>query len=519
MTLALTQAVCRNRQLWPQAEALCCGERRRDWTQVADRVARLAAGLRAHGMREGDRVGMLALNSDRYVEYYYAVWWGGGAVNPVNVRWSAHEIAYSLDDCDTRILFVDDAFLPMLDKLREKSRSLRTLVYIGDSEVPAGMLSYESLIRDHAPIEDAGRNDGDLAGVFYTGGTTGFPKGVMLSHGNLLSNAMICLMRSPFTVEDHGLLVTPAFHIAGAGMIVRWVLSGSAQTILPSFDAQAVLDAIVRDRVTATFLVPTMLQMVLDHPGSEEYDLSCLGTVVYAGSSISEALLERVLHRLPTSRFFQPFGQTELSPCVTYLTPEYHTPEGRKLGKLRSVGIALPACDVRIVNEDGAELPRGNVGEIVARGPGVMLGYWNKPEETAHALRDGWLHTGDAGYMDEDGFVFIVDRVKDMIISGGENVYSAEVEQALAQHPAVATCAVIGIPSERWGESVHAVVVLRPGHAATAETLTAHCRELIAAYKCPRSYDFREQLPLSGVGKVLKYELRKQYWERSNATA
>lgn len=259
--------------------------------------------------------------------------------------------------------------------------------------------------------------------------------------------------------------------------------------------------------------------MLVDHPAMKKpRDLGALRTIAYGASPISEAVLERAMAALPGVGFVQAYGMTELSPLATLNPASYHTAEGRRLGKLRSAGRASHCTEVRIVDPQGREVPRGTVGEVVVRGPNVMQGYWNQPALTAAALRDGWMHTGDGAWMDDDGFIFIADRLKDMIITGGENVYSAEVENALAQHPAVAACAVIGIPSDEWGESVHAVVVRHPQHELAAEALMAHCRPLIAGYKCPRSVDFVEALPLSGAGKVLKTKLREPFWRNRERT-
>ncbi|MNM65624.1 Long-chain-fatty-acid--CoA ligase [compost metagenome] len=288
--------------------------------------------------------------------------------------------------------------------------------------------------------------------------------------------------------------------------------------MLPTFTPQGMLEAISREGVNEILLAPTMIQMVLDWRDNNpqlaaQYDLSSIRIVGYGASTITQVLLDRACQAFPCAGFSQGYGMTELSPIATTLGPEYHTAEHQKTGKMYSAGKAACCTEVRIVDADDNEVPRGTVGEIAVKGPNVMLGYWKKPEATAEALRNGWMHTGDGGYMDQDGFVYVCDRLKDMIISGGENIYSAEVETAMASHPAVAQGAVIGIPSDRWGETVHAVIVLKPGATATPEEIIAHCRERIAGYKCPRSVEFRDALPLSSVGKVLKTELRKPFWE------
>ncbi|WP_447919787.1 acyl-CoA synthetase [Achromobacter aegrifaciens] len=510
----LTQALHRAVQQKGDGVAVRFGGRQNTFRQLADRVARLAGALQGLGMAPGDRVAILSLNSDRYLEYQMAVPWGGGVLNPCNTRWSESEICYSLDDSGSTILLVDDTFSAMAKALKAKAATVRQIVYCGDGQTPAGMHDYESLIAATAPIADSVRRDDDLAGIFYTGGTTGFPKGVMLSHTNLLNSAMAMRIEGVASPNGTYLHAAPMFHLADMGIAMPHWLEGNAHVVIPAFSPERVLDAIERDRATHMLLVPTMIQMLVDHPSMHQpRDLSSLQAIIYGASSISEAVLERAIIALPGVEFIQAYGMTELSPVATINPAWAHKAEARKLGKLRSGGRATYCTEVRIADSEGREVPLGTVGEVLVRGSNVMLGYWNKPDQTADALRDGWMHTADGGYMDADGFIFIVDRLKDMIISGGENVYSAEVENAVAQHPDVATCAVIGVPSAEWGESVHVVVVLKPDTELSAEALVSHCKTLIAGYKCPRTVEFREALPLSGAGKILKAELRKPFWD------
>jgi len=509
----LTQGLRRAARQQPQHVATIYQGRRRTFAEIADRVARLAGALQKLGMNPGDRVGMLALNSDRYLEYYLAVYWGGGAVNPTNIRASAAEMAYALDDCDTHILIVDDAFVAMIGDLRKRSQGLQTIIYAGDGATPEGMFSYEDLIAATDPVDDAVRSGDDLAGIFYTGGTTGFPKGVMLSHKALYLSALTLLTEGIVAEDGVVLHAAPMFHLAAGVMMNAILLRGATHAIVPSFSPPGVLEAIARNKVTVTMLVPTMIQMTVDYPDFAKFDLSSLKTLIYAASPISEAVLDRASRALPQTNFHHAYGMTELAPIATTLPPWYHTAEGRKLGKVRSAGRPFCCTEVRIVDSLGRELPRGKVGEIAVRSPAVMLGYWRKEKETSTVLRDGWMHTGDGGYMDEDGFIFIMDRIKDMIVTGGENVYSVEVENAVLQHPMVMQCAVIGIPNEQWGEAVHAVIALKAGAAVTTDEIREHCKQLIASYKCPRTVEFCEGLPLSAAGKVLKNKLREPFWE------
>jgi long-chain acyl-CoA synthetase len=375
------------------------------------------------------------------------------------------------------------------------------------------MVSFEDLIAHHAPIADVRRSGSDLAGVFYTGGTTGFPKGVMLSHGGMFSNALAGLAEGMVTEDCVMLHIAPMFHLADIFLINMGLVRGARHVILPTFEPLLALQTIQAETISEIGLVPLMLQLVVDHPRASEYALSSVRQVLYGAAPISETVLDRALKAMPAARFYQAFGQAEVSPVATILPPYFHTQQGRQRGKIRSGGRATFGVEVRIVDERDVELPRGQIGEIIVRGPNVMLGYWNKPAETLLALRGGWMHTGDGGRMDEDGFVFIVDRIKDMIVSGGENVYSAEVENALSHHPSIAACAVIGVPDKKWGERVHAVIVLRSGTTADADELIGHCKALIANYKCPRTMEFRETLPVSAAGKVLKAQLRAPFWE------
>jgi acyl-CoA synthetase (AMP-forming)/AMP-acid ligase II len=503
--MQMTTSLHRMVQQRPDHPLTIFGDRVRTVAESVDRTARFAAALVSLGVGTGDRVGMLSLNSDRYHEYLMATPWAGAVVNPVNIRWSAAEIAYSLEDCGTRVLLIDDAFLPMLPALREQAPILTTVIYCGEGQAPDGLVDYESLVAAHEPLEDANRGGSDLYGVFYTGGTTGFPKGVMLSHDNMMISALAgCATVAALTSEGRNLHSAPMFHLADLAMWNMSLVMGATQVIIPMFTAAGVVHAIESLGATSTLLVPTMIQMLVDSPEAATADLSNLTTMFYGGAPISENLLLRAQKALPAAGFTQGYGMTELAPLATMLTAEDH------LHPLlvRSAGRGTAHVQIRIVDPLGNEVPRGEVGEVAVKGDNVMLGYWEKPEETAAAVRDGWMHTGDGGYMDDAGYVFIVDRIKDMIITGGENVYSAEVENAVAMHEAVASCAVIGVPDETWGELVHAVVVLHPGSSVTPDELRDFARERIANYKVPRSVAFVDALPVSGAGKVLKRELR-----------
>jgi long-chain acyl-CoA synthetase len=490
-------------------------DRNLSFAELADRVARFAGALKAMGVGPGDRVAVLSLNQSRYLETYLAVAWAAGVIVPLNIRWSVSENTDAVRDCRPNVLVVDAAFAASGRQIAAAVGGL-TLVFADDAAVPEadGMADYEQLIAATAPVPDAEARDEDLAGVFYTGGTTGRSKGVMLSHRNLMSNARNMLADGLSTEDVVYLHVAPMFHLANAASMYMHLLSGGSHAFLRTFTPAGVARAIERFGITDVLLVPTMIQMFVDDPTATKHDLASLRRVVYGASPISEAVLDRAMAALPNAQFAQAYGMTELSPCATVLPWKDHIGEGRAKGRHRSGGRPAMMVDVRIVDTQDRPLPPGEVGEIVARGDVVMMGYWERPEETRRAIVDGWMHTGDAGYMDEDGYVYVVDRIKDMIVTGGENVYSAEVENCIAQHPAVAQCAVIGVPSDQWGETVHAVVMRKPGATLTPETLATFCKERIAGYKCPRSVTIQDEpLPLSGAGKILKRELRRPYWE------
>lgn len=516
--MQITSILRRAAQVNPNGIATICatssGERQQSWSQFLARVEKLAGALRDLGMGPGDRVAILSLNSDRYIEYYFATVWGGGAMMPLNVRWAPAECAYALNDAGARILLVDDAFAPAAEAIRAQVGGLETLVFCGDGDTPDGMISYEDMLSAADPATDAGRCDDDMAGIFYTGGTTGFPKGVMLSHRNLYVGGIANAHELNMVDGTIYLHAAPMFHIADLVWFSALTFMAGTHVIIPMFTPDATLEAIEKHRPDQTLLVPVMLQMVLQSERLASTDISSLKQIAYGASPITESVLIDAFAKFPGVAFLQAFGQTELSPVATILPTQYHVLEGPKSGKLRSAGRPTRIAEIRILDENLGEVSRGEVGQIAARGPMTMLGYWNKPEATAETIRDGWLLTGDVGYMDDEGFIFLMDRLKDMIISGGENVYSAEVENALGQHPAVATSAVIGIPSDQWGEQVHAIIILKPDSNASDEQMKAHCHTLIAGFKCPRSIEYRtEPFPLSGANKVLKTELRKPFWE------
>lgn len=494
----------------PAAPATLFEGRARNWGETLGRAARIAGGLQSLGIGAGDRVGVLSANSDDYLALYLAIPWAGAVLVPFNTRWSEAENGFAIDDCAPKLIFVSDDLADSNAALLARC-GVAHLVSLGAPR--PGWLQLADLLA-HEPVEDAGQRGDDLFAIFYTGGTTGRSKGVMLSNHGFTANCRAMRATGLFRTSCRALVVPPLFHLAAAATMSMTMLAGGCAVIGGAFDPAGTLDLIAEAGVTDALLVPTMIQMMLDAPGFDPAKLQHVQRILYGASPIQEATLDRIMAAAPRIDFVQAYGMTELSCTATLLGPDYHRGAHRAAGRHRGAGKPIDIAEIAIVDSDGRFLAAGEVGEIWVRGDGVMLGYWNRPELTAETLHQGWMRTGDGGRIDDHGILYIVDRLKDMIVSGGENVYSGEVESALAQHPSVAQVAVIGVPDARWGERVHAVVVPRPGAAPSEAELVAHCRTLIAGYKCPRSIELRTApLPLSPAGKVLKTELRAPHWE------
>jgi long-chain acyl-CoA synthetase len=510
-------------QLRRDEVAVIDGEVHRTYGELADRLAGLPDGLRALGLAEGDRVAGLFLNSHRHLEMWLGVPGAGMVVNDLNIRLAPAELAFIVDDSGARVLVTDARHWATSCDLLDRCPSLEALVWADDGPPPdGGTVRWDDLCGASGAADDGrwpvASVDGDtLAAISYTGGTTGRPKGVMQTHGNLLANAKHTMLHNPLLPTDRFLHSSPMFHAAGVANIYGLTWVAGTHVIAPGFDAENVGRIIEADRVTVAVLVPTMLNMFLAHPATAGRDLSSWRLLIYAASPIPAELLRRALAALPCE-FSQAYGMTEACPHVAGSTPDDHrrAVEGDPVAvtRLASCGTPSVGIDVEVRREDGSTCDVGEIGEIVLRGPNVMRGYWNRPEETAAAFTpDGFYRSGDLAWIDDGGYLFIVDRSKDMIITGGENVYTSEVESALHEHPAVIEVAVFGIPDPRWGEVVHAEVVVAPDATVEADELVERCREHIAGFKVPRSINLRtEPLPKSGAGKILKRELRSQFW-------
>lgn len=513
VTMQLTLAVHRARRLFPIKTAVIFADRRRTWEEFAERVARLAGVLQDLGVGPGDRVAMLSHSSDRYLEFFFAAFWAGGIAVPVSTRYAEPETAFLMQDCGAKVLLVGDEFTAMAEALRPQCPDLAHVIFAGEGALPAGMIDYEAVLGARDPVVDAGRRGDDVAVLFYTGGTTGRSKGVMLTHINCMANSFGGMVHTKLDSSVVGLHAGPLYHAAAGSRVFTNTLLGATHVVIPRFTVKGVLEAIQQHRITFTSMVPTMMTMILNEPDLDAYDLSSLKMIGYGGAPMPVATLEALIRKLPHVRFAQAYGMTELSPACTYLEPDDHTLDPARVHRLASGGRSIVGCDIRVVDPQDRDVPVGEIGEIIVAGPTVMKGYWNQPEMTAEALRGGYMHTGDAGYLDADGYVYVSDRIKDMIVTGGENVYSIEVENAVLTHSAIRECAVIGVPHPLWGEAVHAVVTFKAGRSATAEEIIAHCKMRIAGFKCPQTIEVREAMPLSQANKILKTDLRRPHWE------
>ena len=485
----------------------------------ADRTFRLCRALKETlGVDRADRFAVMSTNNHQYLELYHAAFLGAGVINPLNLRLAGKELDYIVRDSGTEVVFVDGFFASLFADAMANSEHgdspVRHTILIGDllgdAEVPYDM-TYEELLASVEPVTPDEPEEEDLAVLMYTGGTTGLPKGVAIEHRAEMLNLYHIAMNLTFDPASVYLHQTPMFHAASMGGILGVPASGGSTVTIPLFDPAGVMSLIEAHQVTQTVMVPTMVGMTLGHPEFSPERLSSLTQLTYGASPMPAALLDSLLAMYPDLDVSQGYGMTECSALLTWLGPEEHRMGGKRL---QSAGRAVPGVSLEIRDEEGNAVGIGETGEVVARGGNFMREYWNKPEATDEVFEGGWYHTGDAGYLDDEGYLFLVDRVKDMIVSGGENVYSAEVESAISKHEAVAQVAVIGIPHDTFVEQVHAIVVLHPGAEATEDELGAAAREHIAGYKIPRSWEFRsEPLPLSGAMKVLKRELRAPYWE------
>jgi len=488
----------------PTQVAIVHPARTTTWGELDERSNRMASGLAAAGVGAEDRVARIDKNSIEYYEMLFGSAKLNAVLVDVNWRLAPPEMAQIINDAQAKVLFVGPEFTEHLDKIRDQLQTVTEIVVGGDE--------YEGWLARQGAAVDPGveAQPDDVCLQLYTSGTTGLPKGVMLTNRNLFTFIDEVAPTLGFSESSVSIVVMPVFHIAGSGWSLVGMALGAKTVLHPEVNPPAIVEAIGQHGITHAFFVPAVLQFLLAVPDLSTTDVSTLELIAYGASPITEKVLRGAMDAFGCG-FVQLYGLTETTGAIVQLDAADHDPDGRP-ELLRSCGKPYPWVEVRVVDSSGADVPEGSVGELWVRSVQVMKGYWNKPEDTARAITpDGWFKTGDAGYW-RDGFLYLHDRVKDMIVSGGENVYPAEVENALMAHPGVADVAVIGVPDERWGEAVKAIVVRAPGASPTPEELIAFTRERVAGFKTPKSVDFADALPRNPSGKILKRELREPYW-------
>ena len=508
--LLISSSIC------PEREAIIFEGNRWSFSDLADRSNRLANALAGMGVGQGDKVGMLQVNCNECIEVYFATAKLGATYVPLNFRARAEELEFMINFSESSALFLGQRYVKMVNSMREQIPGMKNFVSV---EGPAeGMLDYESVIAeaDHEEVF-TDIDDNDTSILMFTAGTTGQPKGVMLTHDNLATYVLNNVSPADPDIEEKNILTVPLYHIAGMQAVLAAVYGGRTLVVQRQFDPSDWMTLVETESVTRAMMVPTMLKQLMEHEEFPERNLSSLQVITYGAAPMPVEVITKAIEVFPGTRFINAFGQTESASTITMLTPEDHVIEGTpgeraiKLKRLGSIGRALGDTEVKIFDEEGSEQPVDEVGEIVARGPRVMKGYWKAEEATNSTIRNGWLYTGDIGYMDEAGYIFLSGRAKDIIIRAGENISPEQVEATLHSHPAIDEAAVIGVPDPQWGEKVRAIVALKAGAQATEAEIIEHCRGQLASFKKPESVIFVDSLPRNPLGKVLKRVLREEY--------
>lgn len=519
--MILTQTLMKALKLFPRKKAIVCGGKRWTYEEFGNRVNRLSHCLKSFGIKEDDKVAILHPNCHIFLEAYYAIPQVGAVSVPINTRLSPREIGFILQDSESKILVADSAFRNQIDPIRKAIPMIGKILWTGAGKFNDGDLdlNYEGALAaaDSSPLPEPRTSDEDTAQIYYTSGTTGQPKGVMLSHKNGSTHALGTIAEINLTDRDVWIHVAPLFHLADAWATwaVTWV--GGTHVLVKEFDAKLVLEAIQREKVTLSNLIPTMLNLMVNHPDVCKFDYSSLRVLLSGGAPIAPEVVRKIVETFKCD-YIQTYGMTETSPYLTLSLLKEHLKNLSDEDQLRfksKTGREFIGVELKVVNDRGEEVQTDEreVGEIIVRGDIVTKGYWKLPDETKKSIREGWLYTGDMAVIDAEGYVTIVDRKKDMILTGGENVYSTEVENILYMHPAILEGAVIGVPDPKWGEAVKGIVVLKPGQKATEQEIIQFCKERIAHYKAPKSIDFMDALPRTGSGKIQKKGLRDKYWE------
>ena len=508
--LLISSSIC------PDRESIIFEGNRWSFSDLADRSNRLANALVGMGVGQGDKVGMLQVNCNECIEVYFATAKLGATYVPLNFRARAEELEFMINFSEASALFLGQRYVKMINSMREQIPGMKNLVSV---EGPAeGMVDYESVIAGADPEEVfTDIDDNDTSILMFTAGTTGQPKGVMLTHDNLATYVLNNVSPADPDIEEKNILTVPLYHIAGMQAVLAAVYGGRTLVVQRQFEPSDWMTLVESESVTRAMMVPTMLKQLMEHEEFPDRNLSSLQVITYGAAPMPVEVITKAIEVFPGTRFINAFGQTESASTITMLTPEDHVIEGSpgeraiKLKRLGSIGRALGDTEVKIFDEEGSEQPVDEVGEIVARGPRVMKGYWKAEEATNSTIRNGWLYTGDIGYMDEAGYIFLSGRAKDIIIRAGENISPEQVEATLHSHPAIDEAAVIGVPDPQWGEKVRAIVALKAGAQASEADIIEHCRGQLASFKKPESVIFVDSLPRNPLGKVLKRVLRQEY--------
>lgn len=504
----------RNARFYPEKTAIIDGDVKISFAQFNMRVNRLGNAIKAMGAIKGDRIAVLNHNCHQYIELYFAGAKLGAPVVPLNYRFNPSELTYVMKDSGAKIIFFGKEYAPAIEAMKKSTTTVEYCVCI-DGSIP-GAKNYEEILSAASASEVISKtSEEDIAILGYTGGTTGKPKGVMTTHRNVITSCYNTALERNLSTADIFLNVPPVFHAGGANSMFAFAFLGATNVFMSSGgNIDAILATVEKHKITDLVLVPTLIMSLLENPNFKKYDLRSLKAVYYGTAPIAVEPLKRMI-KLMNCKLSQTYGMTESFVPIAMLKPEDHVLEGNAENEQRmaSAGRAVMGVKIKIVDDKGQEVETGSIGEIVVKGENVMKGYWKKPKLTKEVLKDGWLATGDMGRMDALGYLYVVDRKKEMIISGGENIYAKEVEDVLFSHPCVAQAVVIGVPDDKWGEAVKGLVIKKSGAEVSEQELIDYCKNCLASYKKPRSIEFMDSFPKSTAGKVLKRELRQKYWE------
>lgn len=516
--LVLTDFLDRAVKLYGDKVAIIDDTRELTYSQLNDRVNQLSHGLKALNIKKGDKIAYLAPNTIEMLEGFYGVFQVGGIMTPLNTRLKPEDYLFILNHSETQVLVVDYELYPLIEPIIDKLESVREILVYGTDNAPQGTIAYDSWLKQYptTPFERVELEETDYASLLYTSGTTGNPKGVLLTHRSNYLHALSLQHHLRISDRDRLLHILPMFHVNGWGSPFYYTANGATQVMLRKVDPKVIFEKIEKYKISVMHMAPTVLNMLLEEYNREKRKFDHAIRIVVAGSAPPPAFIVKAEDELGWE-FIQVYGMTEMSPLVTTSQIRSHhldKPREEQIRLKAKVGYELIGARVKVVDENGNEVPKDGktIGEIVVRSNCVMEGYLKNPEATAQTIVDGWLHTGDMATIDADGYIDIVDRKKDVIISGGENISSIEVEAALYEHPAVLECAVVAVPHEKWGEVPHAVVVVREGHSVTEEELIEFARSKLAHFKAPKGVTFTDALPKTASGKIQKVHIRKQFW-------